>query len=345
MSRPEHFAPPEIFYNEEEARRYTSSSRMIEIQTKMSKRSVELLNLPSVKNGGKPLLLLDLGCGSGLSGGILERNGHLWVGLDISSSMLEVALEREVKGDLFQADLGQGLFFRPGAFDGAISISALQWLCNADKKSHEPRRRLSRFFQSLFQCLSRGARAVFQFYPECPAQMELITSAALRSGFTGGLVVDFPHSTKAKKYFLCLFAGPSTNAQLPPARGVSDFYDEKDAREDTDSDDSDEDNSEQEDEKNDEDSDGMNEEDSMEVTSTSKLPTVPETEMFSAFRSRDSAKRTREKNNNRPRKRAKMRVKSREWILHKKESQRRKGLNVRPDTKYTARKRSGPRGF
>ena len=32
-------------------------------------------------------------------------------------------------------------------------------------------------------------------------------------------------------------------------------------------------------------------------------------------------------------------VKTKEWILHKKESQRRKGKGVRPDTKYTARRR------
>lgn len=33
----------------------------------------------------------------------------------------EVALEREVEGDLFLADIGQGIPFRAGAFDGAIS--------------------------------------------------------------------------------------------------------------------------------------------------------------------------------------------------------------------------------
>jgi 18S rRNA (guanine1575-N7)-methyltransferase len=30
--RPEHTAPPEIFYNESEARKYTSNTRMIAIQ-------------------------------------------------------------------------------------------------------------------------------------------------------------------------------------------------------------------------------------------------------------------------------------------------------------------------
>ena len=36
-------------------------------------------------------------------------------------------------------DLGHGLPLRPGSFDGAISISAVQWLCNADRAGHDPR--------------------------------------------------------------------------------------------------------------------------------------------------------------------------------------------------------------
>ena len=52
-------------------------------------------------------------------------------GMDISEAMLDVALDREVEGDLCVSDLGQGLPFRSGTFDGAISISAVQWLCNA----------------------------------------------------------------------------------------------------------------------------------------------------------------------------------------------------------------------
>lgn len=38
----------------------------------------------------------------------------------------EVALEREVEGDLFLHDIGQGFGFRPGTFDGAIR-SVLQF--------------------------------------------------------------------------------------------------------------------------------------------------------------------------------------------------------------------------
>jgi 18S rRNA (guanine1575-N7)-methyltransferase len=106
----------------------------------MTYRALELLNLPPEE----PAFLLDIGCGSGLSGEILDEEGYTWVGVDIAPSMLgthypcsltfsrwelntvvEVALEREVEGDLFLQDIGQGFGFRPGSFDGAIRYIAL----------------------------------------------------------------------------------------------------------------------------------------------------------------------------------------------------------------------------
>jgi len=213
--RPEHQAPPELFYNEEEARKYTSNTRMMDIQNQMTERALELLALPE----DRPCYLLDIGCGSGLSGEVLTEHGHYWTGFDISDAMLDIAVEREVEGDLLLMDAGQGLPFRPGSFDGCISISAIQWLCNADKKGHNPVKRLFKFFSSLYVSLSRGCKAVFQFYPESPDQVELITSQAMRAGFTGGVVVDYPNSTKAKKMFLTLFAGV-TVVNLPQGLGA-----------------------------------------------------------------------------------------------------------------------------
>ncbi|CAN0912460.1 18S rRNA (guanine-N(7))-methyltransferase RID2 [Linum grandiflorum] len=189
-TRPENVAPPEIFYNDAEVRKYTSSSGIIRIQSQLSERPLELLALP---NDGVPRLLLDIGCGSGLSGETLTENGHEWIGLDISESMLDVAVEQEVDGDLMLHDMGQGFPFRPGTIDGTISISAVQWMCNADKSSHEPRRRLKAFFGSLYRCLSRGAKAAFQMYPDSVSQRELILRAAMQAGFAGGVVVDYPH--------------------------------------------------------------------------------------------------------------------------------------------------------
>lgn len=60
------------------------SSRIIDIQAQMTERCLELLLLPE----DTPCLLLDIGCGSGLSGTVLEENGHMWIGMDISPAML-----------------------------------------------------------------------------------------------------------------------------------------------------------------------------------------------------------------------------------------------------------------
>lgn len=95
------------------------SSRVQHIQRNMTERALELLALPPflAEGGG---LLLDIGCGSGLSGAVINEAGHEWVGLDISPAMLEVALQEETEGDVMLGDVGQGLGFRAGSFDGAI---------------------------------------------------------------------------------------------------------------------------------------------------------------------------------------------------------------------------------
>lgn len=211
--RPEHSAPPELYYNDEEAKKYTFNSRIMDIQVQMTERALELLALPD----DQQCLLLDIGCGSGLSGSVLEENGHIWVGVDISASMLKIAVDRDVSGDLILSDMGQGVPFKAGTFDGAISISALQWLCNIDRNEYNCFKRLKAFFTSLFISLSSGARAIFQFYPENDKQLNIITTAATGAGFFGGTVIDFPNSKKAKKFFLVLMT--SGIMSLPQARG------------------------------------------------------------------------------------------------------------------------------
>jgi len=268
--RPEHMAPPEIYYNEDEAKKYSNNSRIIEVQVEMAERCVELLTLPEDER----CLILDIGCGSGLSGGVLEEMDHIWIGVDIAPAMLQIARDREVTGDLLLGDMGDGMPFKAGAFDGAISVSALQWLCNADKTSHHPQKRLYKFFSTLYSCLTRNARAAFQFYPENSDQIDMVTTQAMKAGFYGGVVVDYPNSTKAKKYFLVLMTGGT--APLPDALGES-----------------------------------------------------PEDKRVAYTKKRDMAKAAR----------GKAPKKSREWILQKKERRRRQGLDTRPDTKYTGRKR------
>lgn len=268
MSRPEFVAPPDVFYKDVEVDKYVRNNRMQQIQAEMAGRALELLNLPE---GAANLHILDLGCGCGFSGRAIEEAGHAWTGLDISHDMLRVA--RDGGESVVECDMGQYLPFRPGTFDGCISISAIQWLCQAYQKGQNPIQRLRMLFESLFAVVKRSSRCVFQFYPETQEQIDMITNAALKAGFDGGLVVDFPNSTKAKKFFIVLFAGKQPVPVAQPAgedRDVARFSTKRVAAE--------------------------------------KKPKKPK-------------------------------VKTRDWVLQKKQKQREKGMAVRPDSKYTGRKR------
>lgn len=244
MSRPEHQGPPELFYDEREASKYSHNSRIIQIQREMAERAFDLLGLArdgetvgessscemsdnddfrDISSSGEsdsreefsPKVILDLGCGSGLSAQVIEEAGHVCIGSDISSSMLLL----NSCPDIMQGDMGEGIPFRPGTVDGMISISALQWLFHSHRTRENPRNRLNALFQTLRSALDRGARAVFQFYPETQDQIQLVLECARRAGFEGGLVIDYPNSTKAKKYYLCLNAGAKLT--LPTALGVN----------------------------------------------------------------------------------------------------------------------------
>jgi len=314
MSRPELTGHASHFYNAKEAKKYDSSSRMIGVQREITERAIELLRLPDPTTD-KPSFILDVGCGSGLSGQVLEEHGHVWLGCDVSRDMLEVAneriehkrldamnhgddggdmnrdnsddddsddMEKASTGDLMHHDMGTGLPFRPATFDACISISALQWLCYSNKTSQIPKKRLIRFFSSLYQVLRRGGRAVLQFYPETAEQAVLISECAAKVGFAGGVVVDYPNSAKAKKHYLVLTFDRGYSAP----QGLTD--------------------------------------------------TALHRNQVRVGENGNGGRR----GNNKPRVvRKKKNGKSKEWILNKKESQRKKGRDVRPDTRFTGRKR------
>jgi 18S rRNA (guanine1575-N7)-methyltransferase len=118
----------------------------------------------------------------------------------------------------------------------------------------------------------------------------MITNAALENGFTGGLLVDFPHSAKAKKYYLFLQAG-YTKESLNQV--------------------------------------------------TAALPKPLEDESDEEEQQVDYNKKRAELKKKRD---SKVSFKSKDWILKRKERQRKQGREVRPDTKYTGRRRPG-KGF
>jgi len=312
ICRPEDSGPPENFYDRKEARKYASSSRIIRIQAEIANRCIELLNITD----SKKRFILDVGCGSGLSGAALERAGHEWVGCDVSRNMLQIASERERcvdademqsgeigksdvemsddgnledtptkkqrqthidSAELLQHDMGLGLPFREGSFDGVISVSALQWLCYDNSSKQTAAKRLNRFFSSLYRILKSDSRAALQFYPENDAQANLIATAASRAGFAGGIVVDYPNSTKAKKHYLCL---------------------------------------------------SMDRHHTNSKTNDTELPRAPGIVVVN--------ERTQQSHQRRISKKF---VKNKQWVIQKKEHQRSLGRNIQSDSKFTGRKR------
>lgn len=304
----------------------------------MATRALELLSFP--ENDSVPRLILDLGCGSGISSQIISDAGHNWIGMDISEAMIRVAKE-DIDGDLESAmdtedqegshadddnddeeegrkahlsdllvhDMGNGVCFRPGTFDGCISISALQWLFHSNRNYENPRKRLTRLFVTLHSALTRSARAVFQFFPSNADQIDLALSCASKAGFSGGIVVDYPNSTKAKKYYLCLMTGGS-GISAPMPKGLTEQsakemnYDDEDEPVD--------------DEEEEEDDDGQG----SRVTTSSTQKTVK-----IGPRQRQKLAKIQKA------------TKDRAWVLRKKELYRKRGKDVKEDTKYTARKR------
>lgn len=186
----------------------------------MTNRALKLLSLPS------PSLVLDIGCGSGLSGDILssvpssDGGPHIWVGMDISASMLDIAMQRDVNGDLLLADMGQGVPFRAGTFDAAISISAIQWLCNAESSDTSPQSRLARFFNGLYASLRRGGKAVCQFYPKNEVQRNMVSAAAIKAGFGAGLLEDGAGTKNVKVYLVLSVGGGAIEGLMEGMDGV-----------------------------------------------------------------------------------------------------------------------------
>lgn len=316
--RPELKRPPQTHYGDTAAIKYANNSRMLHIQREMADRAIELLSLKP----NQPAYILDLGCGSGLSGESLSDHGYVWLGVDISHSMLSVAVSREVDGDLFQSDLGDGLYFKEGTFDACISISTLQWLTHCDTSSTKPKHRLANLFNSLYKCLKRGSRAIFQLYPTDAKQLELISECAMKAGFVFSMIVDFPNSSKAKKYYIILDSG-SVKRFIPKAMTMNDLNEKQ--KQIWCTQEIDEDNPLQRNNKE-------------TIKMQQEVDQIQQQAIDSFFIHGDKKKKSHLKYPSR--KRGVDRFQDKDWIYQQKQRRKARGhKNVPNDSKYTARKR------
>ena len=75
-----------------------------------------------------PYAILDLGCGTGLSGGVLTPFAHNLVGVDLSSRMLEKAREKNIYSSLFESDVVEFLNQTDQTFEVVVSMDVFIYL-------------------------------------------------------------------------------------------------------------------------------------------------------------------------------------------------------------------------
>lgn len=188
------------YYNDTEASRYTECAQTQQIQRDLTKEC--LLLLGDFVDLSKRQFLLNIGSGSGLCGSLLSQQNLEWIGTDISRAMLENANpnDEHVEMDC----LGVGLPFRNEMFDGAISVSAIQWVC----VSASPEMKSFVFMKEMFRVLKWDTVFIAQCYPNTKEHARILQHAAVQAGFYGNLYTSLPHQSKAKKKFMCLYKTP-----------------------------------------------------------------------------------------------------------------------------------------
>lgn len=158
-------------------------------------------------------MFLDLGCGSGLSTAVLAKScpKSRTIAFDISESMIEAGKELfqgTPRADVLLSDAGAPtLPFRSHIFDAIFSVSAVQWLTTAPK--------IRQLLREIQRCLRDSCWAIFQFYPTSPEHAQIFVQEAKELGLISHLVMDVPHRTPQKKWFLAIQNSNSNSTATP----------------------------------------------------------------------------------------------------------------------------------
>ncbi|MFO7798105.1 MAG: class I SAM-dependent methyltransferase [Promethearchaeia archaeon] len=173
---------------------YAYSKNMQRIQTKITIRALEILNLKSTN-----ALILDAGCGPGFASFYLKELGFKIVAFDIISEFLYVHNLQDLNPIV--ADMSYPPF-KPEQFDAILSISALQWVYRGlfDKKTEK---NFVNLIKSFYEILKLGSKIVFQFYPKNDTILKRINSIIIQeTEFEGGFIIDNPDTPKKRRIFL-----------------------------------------------------------------------------------------------------------------------------------------------
>lgn len=193
MFLPENTVNPEIFYQNQKIRELVSSNRSINIQTNLSLRGLSLLGVPDQR---KPLILIDIGCGTGLTQNVLNFKKFFSIGVDIMFNMVKISSKKKNKVfDFILLDLTKFILpIKKGKIDFMISISAFQWFKKSDLYQLS-KRTIIKFWRKL----KKNGRSMVQFYPPSHGYLKIIFKIFENTTESNSLFID--HTQKKKKNF------------------------------------------------------------------------------------------------------------------------------------------------
>lgn len=220
MKPEQQYLPAQEYYKKPQS--YSHLTRINTIQKQITHQCIEFLDLK------RDTLVLDIGCGTGISGRELAEHGCEWIGCDISLDMLKENVEDEYSAlGLFNLDIGDGLPFQPATFDAAISVSCIQWLFH-NRSLQEARRHIRLFFTSLRSVLKMDGKAVCQFYSLHGDHTKILIEESKRAGFYS--VIEMVGEGKHKKQYLTLDCSKPTKVKCTKKSTNLDFVKQKIAK-------------------------------------------------------------------------------------------------------------------
>ncbi|MHA1410820.1 MAG: class I SAM-dependent methyltransferase [Candidatus Odinarchaeia archaeon] len=183
---------PQDFFDEEKARSYEQSSAIQKSQIEISARVAELLELTDKK------IILDIGCGTGITSKYFLDKGHIVVGVDVSCPMMGFAVRKSVDGVI--ADFRE-MPFRDESFEVVLSISTLQWVWGSSRE--EVIDQYAKVIKEIRRVSKPNAVIGIQFYPQTEREFNIVSEIFKKNGFSGFIVIDKkPKSKKKRKYLI-----------------------------------------------------------------------------------------------------------------------------------------------
>ncbi|MFW9940982.1 MAG: class I SAM-dependent methyltransferase [Candidatus Thorarchaeota archaeon] len=197
-------------YLNEKAEEYDSSKWMERNQKRSTLLSIQYLfdeKLDDKEEFGKkmgiPLLVLDLGCGTGFSSEILVENGFKVIGIDILPDMIFKAREKKDKKnlELILADINY-LPIKANIIDHIISVSSYNFITYGKENYGEKIKLLSETANHLNKILKKKGRIIIEFYPKDDHELNIFNKSFINNGFEGFMVKNNPKQKSGQTFLL-----------------------------------------------------------------------------------------------------------------------------------------------